>query len=157
MNNQKDSPDINKFVHPPILAFGFILLGFLLGKFLPILPSVGQTLKPIGLPIVIIGLLVGFSGFFEISRAKTTLNPHGSVTTIVSSGIYRFTRNPMYLGFLMMVAGFPLAYGSLWGVLLTPFFVLTMNRLVIEKEEAYLEKKFGEPYTSFKRRVRRWL
>lgn len=104
-----------------------------------------------------IGLLIGFSGFFEFRRANTTLNPHGSVTQIVTSGIYRFTRNPMYLGFLLMVIGFPLAFVSFWGVILAPFFVLTMNQLVIEKEEAYLEKKFGEPYTSFKSRVRRWL
>jgi protein-S-isoprenylcysteine O-methyltransferase Ste14 len=157
MTQQQDSPSINKFVHPPILALGFIILGVVLGKFLPILPSLTGTLRVIGLPVAIIGFVVGLMGFFEIRRADTTLDPHGTVTTIVTSGIYRFTRNPMYLGFLMMVIGFPLASGSLWGVLLAPFFILTMNGLVIEKEEAYLEKKFGEPYTSFKSRVRRWL
>jgi protein-S-isoprenylcysteine O-methyltransferase Ste14 len=158
MNAQNDHPAINKFVHPPILALGFILLGILLGKWIPILPALTNTpLRLAGLPIVLIGLLIGLSGFFAILRANTTLNPHGAVTTVVTSGIYRFTRNAMYLGFLLMVIGFPLRYGSLWGVVLAPFFVLTMNRLVIEKEEAYLEKKFGDAYTSFKRRVRRWL
>jgi protein-S-isoprenylcysteine O-methyltransferase Ste14 len=158
MNAQNDHPAINKFVHPPILALGFILLGVLLGKWIPILPTLANTpLRLAGLPIVLIGLLIGFSGLFQIRRANTTLNPHGSVTTVVTSGIYRFTRNPMYLGFMLMVIGFPLAKGTLWGLILAPFFILTMNRLVIEKEEAYLEKKFGEPYTSFKRRVRRWL
>jgi len=158
MNAQNDHPAIHKFVHPPILALGFILLGVLLGKWVPILSALVNTpLRLAGLPIVLIGLLIGFSGLFQIRRANTTLNPHGSVTTVVTSGIYRFTRNPMYLGFMLMVIGFPLANGTLWGLILAPFFILTMNRLVIEKEEAYLEKKFGEPYTSFKRRVRRWL
>ncbi len=158
MNEQKDSPGIHKFVHPPILALGFIILGVLLGKFIPVLPALAATpLRLAGMPIVLIGLLIGFSGFSAILRANTTLNPHGTVTSVVTSGIYRFTRNPMYLGFMFMVIGFPLANGTLWGLILAPFFVLTMNRLVIEKEEAYLEKKFGDAYTSFKRRVRRWL
>jgi protein-S-isoprenylcysteine O-methyltransferase Ste14 len=157
MTQQKDSPDINKFVHPPILALGFIILGILLGNFLPILISLTATLRVIGLPVALIGLLIGLSGFLEIRKADTTLDPHGTVTQVVSSGIYRVTRNPMYLGFLLMVIGFPLASTSFWGVILAPFFILTMNRLVIEKEEAYLEKKFGEGYTGFKSGVRRWL
>jgi protein-S-isoprenylcysteine O-methyltransferase Ste14 len=157
MTQQTDSPSINKFVHPPILALGYIIIGVLLGNFLPLLPSLTRTLRMFGLPLVLIGFVIGLMGFLEIRKANTTLDPHGTVTTVVTSGIYRFTRNPMYLAFCMMVIGFPLAYRSLWGIILVPFFVLTMNRLVIEKEEAYLEKKFGEPYTSFKRRVRRWL
>lgn len=157
MTQQKDSPSINKFIHPPILTLGYMIIGVLLGKFLPILPSLTETLRVIGLPLALIGFVIGLMGFLEIRKADTTLDPHGSVTTVVTSGIYRFTRNPMYLGFLLMVIGFPLASGSLWGVILAPFFILTMNRLVIEREEAYLEKKFGEPYTSFRSRVRRWL
>jgi protein-S-isoprenylcysteine O-methyltransferase Ste14 len=157
MSEEKDSPDIHKFVHPPILALGFIILGYVLGKFLPIFPALVTTLKMTGYPIALIGFLIGMAGFLEIRRAKTTLDPHGTVTTVVRSGIYRFTRNPMYLGFVMMVIGIPLAYLSFWGVILAPFFVLSMNRLVIEKEEAYLEKKFGETYTSFKSGVKRWL
>jgi protein-S-isoprenylcysteine O-methyltransferase Ste14 len=157
MTQEKDSPGINKFVHPPILALGYIILGVLLGNFIPILPSLTGTLRVFGLPLALLGFVIGLMGFLEIRKANTTLDPHGTVTTVVTSGIYRFTRNPMYLGFLVMVIGFPLASGSLWGVILAPFFVLTMNQLVIEKEEAYLEKKFGEAYTSFKSRVRRWL
>jgi protein-S-isoprenylcysteine O-methyltransferase Ste14 len=157
MNEQKDRPSINKFVHPPILTLGFIILGLLLGKFLPIFPALAATLRMIGYPMALIGFLIGMAGFLEIRKANTTLDPHGTVTTVVTSGIYRITRNPIYLGFLMMVIGFPLAYVSFWGVILAPFFVLSMNQLVIEKEEAYLEKKFGEMYISFKSRVKRWL
>jgi protein-S-isoprenylcysteine O-methyltransferase Ste14 len=95
--------------------------------------------------------------FMEFRKARTTLDPHGSVRQLVTSGIYRFTRNPIYLGFLLMVIGFPLNSGFYSGILVAPFFVVTMKRLVIEKEEAYLEKKFRDVYTSYKSRVRRWL
>ena len=73
------------------------------------------------------------------------------------AGVYRFTRNPIYLGFLLMVIGLPLNSGLYSGIVIAPFFAVTMNRLVIEREEAYLEKKFKDVYTSYKSRVRRWL
>jgi protein-S-isoprenylcysteine O-methyltransferase Ste14 len=75
----------------------------------------------------------------------------------VSSGVYRFSRNPIYVGFLMMVVGLPLTSGFYWGIVLAPFYIMMMNRLVIQHEEAYLEKKFGKTYTSYTSQVRRWL
>jgi protein-S-isoprenylcysteine O-methyltransferase Ste14 len=95
--------------------------------------------------------------FLEFRKARTTLDPHGSVKALVRGGVYRFTRNPIYLGFLFMVIGFPLAYGSLWGLVVSPIFMVTLSRLVIEKEEAYLEKKFKGEYTDYSSKVRRWL
>jgi protein-S-isoprenylcysteine O-methyltransferase Ste14 len=75
----------------------------------------------------------------------------------VTGGIYRITRNPIYLGFFLMVVGFHLNFGSLWGIVAAPFYATTMSRLVIEKEEAYLEKKFKDQYTGYRSRVRRWI
>lgn len=71
--------------------------------------------------------------------------------------VYRFTRNPIYLGMAFMLIGFPLAFGNVWGIPLVAAFIPLMNNLVIRHEEAYLEKKFGEAYTGYKSRVRRWL
>ncbi len=154
---QQDHPNINKNIHPPIVALFFIAIAFLLGFFVP-LPFTPTTLvRYAGLALAFIGFLVGFAAFNEFGKANTTLDPHGSVKQVVTSGIYRFTRNPIYLGFLLIVIGLPLNSGFYWGVLLAPLFVVTMNRLVIEKEEAYLEKKFREAYTSYRSRVRRWL
>jgi protein-S-isoprenylcysteine O-methyltransferase Ste14 len=79
------------------------------------------------------------------------------VKQVVTSGIYRFTRNPIYLGFLLLLIGVSVNSGFYWGIVFAPFFILVMNRLVIQKEEAYLEKKFGKAYTSYTSRVRRWL
>ncbi len=154
-NNHKDSPGINKNVHPPVLALIFIGLAFLLGWLIPLpLPTFVHWL---GFGIILVGLVLGLGAFNEFRKAHTTLDPHGTVKALVRNGIYRFTRNPIYLGFLLMVIGFPLNSGSYAGLVVAPFFILSMNRLVIEKEEAYLEKKFGEAYTGYRSRVRRWL
>jgi len=157
MTESKDHPNINRNIHPPIVALLFIAIAYLLGR-LVLGPFVAPViLRNIGLALTFIGFLLGVGAFIEFKKAHTTLDPHGSVKQLVTSGIYRFTRNPIYLGFLLMVIGFPLNSGFYSGIVVAPFFVVTMNRLVIEKEEAYLEKKFKYVYTSYKSRVRRWL
>jgi len=156
-DKQKDSPNINKNVHPPIVAMVFIIIGLLLGRLVPVLAGMPSLLKNIGLGLTFIGFLFGVGAFLEFRKARTTLDPHGSVKALVRGGVYRLTRNPIYLGFLFMVIGFPLAYGSLWGLVVAPFYAATMSRLVIEKEEAYLEKKFKDQYTGYRSRVRRWI
>lgn len=156
MSDKKDSPAINKYIHPPVVAMFYIIVSIMLGVFIPLV-DLSTMIRNVGFGFVVVGFLFGFAAFIEFRKAKTTILPHGSVSNIISSGIFRFTRNPIYLGFLFMVIGFPLNYGSIWGIIAAPFFVTTMNRLVIEKEEAYLEKKFKEEYTNFKSRVRRWL
>jgi protein-S-isoprenylcysteine O-methyltransferase Ste14 len=123
----------------------------------PIPVLVPDLVRNIGFAFVVAGFLSGVAAFMEFRRARTTVDPHGSVTSIISSGIYRFTRNPIYLGFVLMLIGLPLNSGTYWGIVLAPVFIHLMNRLVIEREEAYLEKKFGAVYTSYKSRVRRWL
>lgn len=90
-------------------------------------------------------------------RARTTVDPHGSVSEIVTGGVFGISRNPIYLGFVCLLIGFPFIFGIYWGLILSPLFIILMNKLVIQHEEAYLEKKFGEVYTNYKSRVRRWL
>ncbi len=90
-------------------------------------------------------------------KARTTLDPHGSVSEIVTSGPYRFSRNPIYLGFVCLLIGFPFIFRTYWGLILSPLFIVLMNTLVIRHEEAYLEQKFKGVYTSYQSRVRRWL
>ena len=154
---QKDHPNINKNIHPPLVALLYILATFLLGKFVPIPLIVSFIFRNLGLAMVVIGFLFAVGAFIEFRKASTTLDPHGSVKDLVTIGVYRITRNPIYLGFLLIVIGLPLNSGYYWGFLISPLFALTMNRLVIEKEEAYLGEKFGEVYSSYKSRVRRWL
>ena len=154
---QKDSPNINRNIHPPFVALFYIVVTMVLQRVVTIPFEVPGILRTIGLALTFIGFMLGVGAFIEFRKARTTLDPHGSVKALVTGGIYRITRNPIYLGFFLMVVGFPLNFGSLWGIVAAPFYAATMSRLVIEKEEAYLEKKFKDQYTGYRSRVRRWI
>jgi protein-S-isoprenylcysteine O-methyltransferase Ste14 len=157
MAKEQDHPNISPIVHPPVVALIFIVIAYFLGRFVSLPFPPPALLRYFGLTLTFVGFLLGMGAFLEFRKARTTLDPHGSVRQVVSSGIYRFTRNPIYLGFLLMVIGLPLNSGMYWGLVLAPFYMITMTRLVIEREEAYLEKKFRGQYTDYKARVRRWL
>jgi protein-S-isoprenylcysteine O-methyltransferase Ste14 len=157
MAKEKDRANISPLVHPPIVASIFIVIAYFLGRVVSFRFVAPAILQYVGLFLAFLGFLLGIGAFLEFRKIRTTLDPHGSVRQIVTSGIYRFTRNPIYLGFLLMVIGIPLNSGLYWGIVLAPFFILVMNRLVIQHEEAYLAKKFGKTYIDYTSRVRRWL
>src|SRR5574341_1994087 len=137
----------NVKIHTPVLLLIPIAVAFLLGRFIPLPGDVPDSLRPIGLALGMIGFLLGASAAWQFSKARTTLDPHGSVTSLITSGIYRVSRNPIYLGFVLMVIGIPLYFGYYWGIIVAPILAILFNHLVIKHEEAYLEKKFGDVYT----------
>ncbi|HEY5731291.1 MAG TPA: isoprenylcysteine carboxylmethyltransferase family protein [Anaerolineales bacterium] len=155
MAAHKDHAEVK--IHPPVLALIYLVIVYLVKRYIPISLVVPDVLRNIGITLVVIGIMLGFGVVWEFGKSRTTLNPHGSVTSIVTSGVFRFSRNPIYLGFVLMLIGFPLYTGTYWGLFFAPLLVISFNELVIQYEEAYLEKKFGDEYTSFKSRVRRWL
>jgi protein-S-isoprenylcysteine O-methyltransferase Ste14 len=157
MAKEQDHPNISPMVHPPIVALMFIVIACFLGRFAPLSFAAPNILRYIGLAMTFVGFLLGIGALIEFRKARTTLDPHGSVRQLVTSGIYRFTRNPIYLGFLLMVIGLPLNSGLYWGIVLAPFYVLMMNRLIVQHEEAYLQRKFGKAYNGYTSRVRRWV
>lgn len=106
-----------------------------------------------------VGFLVALAGVLAFRRAKTTVNPltPEATTAMVTSGIYRFTRNPMYLGFLFVLAGWAMYLSNLLAFAFLPLFALYMNRFQIVPEERALCAKFPDAFTAYKRSVRRWL
>ncbi|HUI88391.1 MAG TPA: isoprenylcysteine carboxylmethyltransferase family protein [Anaerolineales bacterium] len=155
INVRKDHSEAR--IHPPILWLFHVLAAILLSKFLPWPFAFPDVVKWLGFALVILGLGLGLSAVNGIWRARTTLDPHGSVSDIVTSGPFRFTRNPMYLGLTCFLTGIPFIFKSYWGLVLSLLFIVLMNLLVIQYEETYLEQKFGEQYTSYKSHVRRWI
>ncbi len=143
-------------IHPPAFFGGMLGLLLIYKAFdLPSpLPKRGRLL---GIPLVLLGSLVGASGVRAQLKAGTTPDPDKPVSTLVESGPYRFTRNPMYLGMGLMIAGAAFLLNAVWGVLLAPAFILTIDRGQVRREEGYLERKFGDDYRQYKQRVRRWL
>lgn len=157
MAKELDHPNIPPMVHPPLVAVFFIVLAYFLGRFVPLPFLAPPLLQYTGLAMTFVGFLLGIGAFMEFRKARTTLDPHGSAKHLVTSGVYRFTRNPIYLGFLLMVIGLPLNSGLYWGFVMAPLYMLTMSRLVIEREEEYLSRKFSKEYPNYASRVRRWL
>lgn len=106
-----------------------------------------------------VGIAIVLAGVLTFRRAKTTVNPltPQATTSMVTSGIYRFTRNPMYLGFLLVLAGWAMYLSNLLAFALLPLFVWYMSRFQIVPEERALGEKFSQAFTAYKGSVRRWL
>lgn len=107
----------------------------------------------------IVGSAIVLAGVLSFRRMETTVNPltPEATTTMVTSGIYRFSRNPMYLGFLFVLVGWAIHLSNLLGFAFLPLFVWYMNRFQILPEERALASKFYEVFTAYKRSVRRWI
>ncbi|HVM45875.1 MAG TPA: isoprenylcysteine carboxylmethyltransferase family protein, partial [Candidatus Thermoplasmatota archaeon] len=110
----------------------------------------GATLAAAGTALVL-------AGYATQTRAGTDPIPFHPTTRIVTHGAYRYTRNPMYLGFALATLGLAILADSAWALLAAPAGLVLVDRLVVVREERYLERKFGEEYLAYKRRVRRWL
>ena len=110
-----------------------------------------------GLVVTAAAVALSVAGFREFTRAGTNVDPFEPALQLVTSGPYRFTRNPMYLGMVLFLLGLSLMLSLEWGLILTPVLWLAFDRLVVAREEAYLGRRFGEPYEAFRARTRRWL
>ncbi|MES9926257.1 MAG: isoprenylcysteine carboxylmethyltransferase family protein [Candidatus Thiodiazotropha endolucinida] len=106
-----------------------------------------------------LGVVISLLGVLEFRKAKTTSDPRvpQQTTSFVKSGIYRLSRNPMYLGFLLILFGWAVYLSQVLSLLLVIAFVLYMNRFQIALEERFMLEKFGDEYVSYKSKVRRWI
>lgn len=109
--------------------------------------------------VLLVAGLVGMAGVRAFARAETTVNPlrPHSASRLVAHGIYRRSRNPMYLALLLALAAWGILLGKLAALLVLPVFVISMNRLQILPEERALSIVFGEEFLAYTRQVRRWL
>jgi protein-S-isoprenylcysteine O-methyltransferase Ste14 len=105
------------------------------------------------------GAISAFLGLWQFRQARTTSNPlnPSKASNLVTSGIYRFTRNPMYLGMLFVLIGGIIEFGALLGFVIIPLFVWYMTRFQIVPEEQIIEGLFGQDYRDYKQQVRRWI
>lgn len=155
----RDNPGL--IMRPPFfLAIAFVLalvLEWLTGLGFLLAPSLASLQFWLGVLITAAGAALPVIGFREFTRAGTNVDPFEPALKLVTTGPYRFTRNPMYLGMVLFMLGLSLMLSLEWGLILTPFLWLAYDRLVVAREEAYLTNKFGEPYRAFVGRTRRWL
>lgn len=145
---------------PPLLFVSGFGAGLLLHRAWPLPLFPGGRPFPVLILAWAVFLLGGGFGAWGLAtfwRARTAVIPNQPATSLVLSGPYRFSRNPMYVGLSSMYMGLALWRNALWPVLLLPLVLLLLWRTVIRKEERYLSEAFGPPYTDYLRRVRRWL
>ena len=113
----------------------------------------------LGAFLAVAGIAVSVAGVMEFRRAQTTVNPTRphAASSMVTSGIYRRTRNPMYLGMLLVLAGWAFFLRNVAALALLPVFVLLISRLQIQPEERALGQSFADEYERYRRSVRRWI
>lgn len=141
----------------PILTLIHVTMAILLGWFVPLPIPAPMFIRGLGFGLAAFGFVLGVLALREFRRVRTTSDPKKPVRKFVTSGVYRYTRNPIYLGFVLILIGLPLNMGIYWGFVLAWPLITFINNMVIKYEEAYLEGKFKEQYTDYKLRVRRWL
>jgi protein-S-isoprenylcysteine O-methyltransferase Ste14 len=142
---------------PPVIYLGALVIGLLLNRRFPIAFLPRRIARRLGWPLLSGGVLL--MGWFEwaMRHAGTPANPYKPVSHIATEGPFLYTRNPAYLGMTMTYTGIAGLANALWASLLLPVALLVIQRGVIEREERYLERKFGEEYLHYKGRVRRWI
>jgi protein-S-isoprenylcysteine O-methyltransferase Ste14 len=152
-----ESRDTAGVIAPPPLIYAVPLaLGLVVHYVSPLHVLSAQAARVIGPVVVVLGS-IGLPALIAFHRAGTSAKPWRPATALVLTGPYRFTRNPMYLGFTLLYLGITLWVNSVWPLLILPVVVVVMDRGVIAREEAYLEARFGEEYRRYKARVRRWV
>lgn len=142
---------------PPVYFLAALLLMILLAYLMPMAHLVYVPLRIFGGIMILAGLAVTVTGAWAFTRADTPIRPFEQATTLVTAGIYRYTRNPMYLGLLIMLVGAWIALGKLSPLFILPIFFFVIREGFVKPEEEFLEKIFGAQYLDYKTTVRRWL
>lgn len=157
-----DVPLANAGIHvpPPLWFVAGLLAGWMADRYLVALPvpnALASSARSIGPLFMVMGVVLVGWGMMTFRRAGTAIVPHKPAARIVSSGPYRFTRNPMYTGLTLVYVGVAALIATWWPLLMLPLVLLAVFQLVVRREEAYLRSAFGAEYAEYCAHVRRWL
>ena len=144
-------------IPPPILVLILVISSFLSSKKIDVIHIPNQTLASI--LILLIGILILIIPVSKFIKSKTTIDPikFKKVNKLVTSGIYKYSRNPMYLGLLLIVISSSILYLNIYSVTTPIIFYYWINRFQIKREEIFLTEKFGKEYLLYMTRTRRWI
>jgi protein-S-isoprenylcysteine O-methyltransferase Ste14 len=143
---------------PPLLYLAAILIGAVLDRLLPLpVPDFDPVHWIVGGLLMLVGLAVAVAGIRNFTRAGTPVRTIKPTIALVTTGIHGWSRNPIYLGLFLLYAGIGVAAQGPWILILVLPLALVIRYGVVAREEAYLERRFGDAYRDYKARVRRWL
>ena len=146
-------------IPPPVYALIIGSIMWLLNRYFPITQLIDAPWNKIGIALIIVAGSFDVWSIFLFFKQRTTPNPMKPENTsnLVINGLYKITRNPMYVGLLTILTGYAIWLGSLAPFFVLPLFYFLITEMQIKPEEDVLEKKFGQEYLNYKNSVRRWL
>ena len=157
-SNSHESPDHAQVKFPPPLIFLLlIVIAYGLHRAFPLGLGVPDAFTNLGIAITLFGMAVVILIMGAFKRFSTAIEPWKPTSALITTGFYRWSRNPIYVGFCLFNMGIGIALNSLWIVLSFIPGAILVYYIAIAREEAYLEREFGEEYLEYKRKVRRWL
>ncbi len=142
---------------PPLLFLAALLIGSVSDRLLPLSFAIQGGGWLLGGSLILIGVALAAAGIVNFSRAATPVPTNQPTRALVTTGIHGWTRNPIYLGLFLIYGGIGIAARSPWTLVLMLPLAITVRYGVVAREEAYLERRFGDSYRDYKARVRRWL
>ncbi|WP_202365137.1 methyltransferase family protein [Mesorhizobium sp. L-2-11] len=155
---QTDSGTAGVVARPPLLFLAAFLIGFVLDRLLHLpFPGPGLVSWIIGGSLMLIGFALFAAGIRNFMRAETPVPTNEPTRVLVTTGIHGWTRNPIYLGMFLIYGGIGVAAQNIWILVLTLPLAILIRYGVVAREEAYLERRFGDRYRDYRQRVRRWL
>jgi protein-S-isoprenylcysteine O-methyltransferase Ste14 len=154
MNESRERPSPR--IIPPVYFAGVLVAMIVLHCLIPGPRWVGFPWRYAGLALIVAAAWFGIGGTRLFAKHGTTIRPFEEPSVLMVEGPYRYSRNPLYLSLFLTLAGIAFLFGSLTPFLVLPLFVWVVGDRVIRKEEAILERRFGEEYLAYKGRVRRW-
>jgi protein-S-isoprenylcysteine O-methyltransferase Ste14 len=155
-----DTATAGVIARPPLLFIAALLLGLASDRLLPrpfAVPGAPLVRGMSGGAVTLVGLTLAAAGIRSFSRAATPVRSKEPTRVLVTTGIHGRTRNPIYLGMFLVYGGIGIAARSPWTLILTLPLAITIRYGVVAREEAYLERRFGDAYRDYKTHVRRWL
>lgn len=142
---------------PPVYLVLALILMLGLHLAIPITSFITPLTEIIGVAIILGSIAIILHSVFLFRRAKTALRPFEESTRLVTWGLYRFCRNPIYLGMVLVLIGVALVLGTLSPFLVIPVFALQIQKEFVLAEEKFLERIFGEEYLNYKHKIPRWI
>lgn len=146
------------YIPPPLIFATVFIIGYFIQKTFVINNSFFTTdsIKMVGIAFFLIALFLLYKSIWKFIATGTTLVTMKPSSSLQITGIYKFTRNPMYLGMVLSYLALTCFFGNWWHIFL-PFLIIIIEMYVIKREEKYLERHFGESYVDYKKKVRKWV
>ena len=157
MSAYPKAPSLLHRVPPPVWFAAAFAAIWAIQRILPTGNVIPDTIRVLGFFQIGLGLLLALDVAIRFFRQRTPIHPFEEARALVTDGMLRFSRNPIYLGMLLILFGAALVWGTLPGLFVLPLFMAALTRFVIRDEEAMLEARFGDAYRDYRARVRRWL